>query len=263
MKQVLGATIDMNNVVDFIMRDMTPEDIRQIPLSKSTLYRLKSSTKEIEKSNIKTVFIIHKYALKKKEQARKEVEIAKIKPRDSQHTRFIGLDIGTSHLVSASDIDIKDTYTCHRQGVRNCVNNYKNHMRGNPTKRQKHRYKRDFTNGLKNQITKTVNELIRHYGNNIVYVIGRPSIRSEAIFKTVHTTFTRVLNQLIKENSLVANVVMVNEHFTSITCPKCNHRSSLNRTNTNEFECDKCHFKHDNDDEVAGANIAKRYLLSK
>src|SRR5699024_573203 len=109
MKQLLGATIDMNIVVDFIMREMTPEDIRQIPLGKSTLYRLKSSTKEIEKANIKTIYTIQTYALEKKERIKEELALAESEPHSETRTRFIGLDIGTSHLVSASDIDMKDT----------------------------------------------------------------------------------------------------------------------------------------------------------
>ena len=262
MKQLLGATIDMNIVVDFIMREMTPEDIRQIPLGKSTLYRLKSSTKEIEKANIKTIYTIQTYALEKKERIKEELALAESEPHSETRTRFIGLDIGTSHLVSASDIDMKDTYTCHRQGVKNCIRSYNARMGKRPNKQQKKRYKEELIKGLENQITKTINELIRHYGNNVIYVIGRTSIRSESTFKTVHKTFVRILNQLIRENDLIASVAMINEHFTSITCPKCNYSSSLNRTSTNEFECEKCHFKHDNDDEVASCNIAKKYLTS-
>src|SRR5699024_9543583 len=92
------------------------------------------STKEIEKANIKTIYTIQTYALEKKERIKEELALAESEPHSETRTRFIGLDIGTSHLVSASNIDMKDTYTCHRQGVKNCVRNYNTRMRKRPNK---------------------------------------------------------------------------------------------------------------------------------
>ena len=54
-------------------------------------------------------------------------------------------------------------------------------------------------------------------------------------------------------------VVMIDEQFTSLICPRCNHKNKKNRTKNNHFHCQSCGYENPNDNVVASYNIAQRF----
>ncbi|WP_353955414.1 zinc ribbon domain-containing protein [Staphylococcus epidermidis] len=54
-------------------------------------------------------------------------------------------------------------------------------------------------------------------------------------------------------------MVLIDEQFTSLICPRCNHTNKKNRTRNNRFHCQSCGYENSNDNVVASYNIAQRF----
>jgi len=251
-----NSVLEIDVIIGFIRNHMTADDIKSMDVSTSVLYQMKHDTQRIYNARLETLLKIQTFIFNKRQQFRETIH-------SNEKIQLVGLDIGTTHLVSASDAMLENVYTCHRQGVRNCINNYVSRKSKPLTRLELKQCEQNFSDGLKNQMRKTINELIRFYGNNVVYILGYSEKSSSKIHNRIQHIFKQQLKQLIDENRIAAQVEVVSEHSSSITCPKCHTRARANRTKDNAFRCVNCNYYHEINDEVAAYNIIQKYINLK
>lgn len=239
--------ININTILRFIQQEMTVEDMRELDISYQTLYKVKKYETYIWRMRFENIIKINDY-IKSKKLERKRVE-------------YVGIDIGTSRTLTASDKDMKRTLILENNRIANAIKTYEMCLKGKkPTKEKKENAKEALLRTIEANVDKLVNQLINHYIEPVTFVIGKVNpISTEMISHSVlYQTVLERLNNLSLNHDI--NIMTVDENFTSITCPKCNHKDGRNRTKSNKFDCKNCEFTHDNDDVIASVNIVKRYL---
>ena len=171
---------------------------------------------------------------------------------------YVGVDLGTKKVISISDIDMTHSQTIINDNIKVLVEKFDvDYNRRILTKKEKNKIRNSFYKRLRHQMRSVNKDIADYWHEDIVLVVGKPSIRSSEI---VNIFFTMMIRLLDRELDGRFTVRTINEHYTSITCPKCDYGNNDNRTTSNKFICKKCHFKHDIDDEVAARNILDKYL---
>ena len=239
-------------IVKFLEDEMTTDDIKNMPISSSTLYKYKKSPDKIKHASFLTVMKIDEYMVAKEQQAYKQ---AKAKRKE---IKYVGVDLGMKHFMSTSDMNMEYAQTIYNEQIETILFKFKEgYDRKNLTKEEKKAIKNKLYNRLKYNMPKINETIIKHWHKDVVLVIGKPSIRGG---KMLEIFFTTVLRLLDKNSDGIFTVKTVNEHYTSVKCPKCNYGDNANRTKSNKFRCMRCGFKHKINDEVAARNILDKYL---
>lgn len=239
-------------IVKFLEDEMTTEDIKSMPLSSSTLYKYKKEPNKIKHASFLTFIRIDEYMVTKKE---KENQALAAKRKEIE---YVGVDLGTKKAMSISDIDMLYSQTIINDNIKVLVEKFdEDYNKRNLTKKDKNKIRNSFYKRLRHQMRSVNKDIADYWHEDIILVVGKPSIRSSEIMNIFFTMMIRLLN---KELDGRFTVRTINEHYTSITCPKCNYGDGDNRTTSNKFICKKCGFKHEIDDEVAARNILDKYL---
>lgn len=242
--------ININTIVNFIQCEMTTEDIKNIDISKSTLYKAKHNQNYLYRMRFENIIKLSEYIIQKRLE-RKRVD-------------YVGIDIGTKNTLTSSDKDMKRTLIIENKRIYNAIKTYNSGLNGkNPTKESIENTKEALIRTIETNVDKLINQLMNHYIEPVTFVVGRVYQASEMI--RPHYTLYRIFIEKMKEAMLHynINIEVENEEFTSIICPKCDYKDSKNRTNSNQFKCKNCDFFHENDDVVASVNIVKRYLENR
>lgn len=239
-------------IAKFLENEMTTDDIKSMPISNSTLYKYRKEPDRLKHASFSTVMKINDYMVVKEQQAHEKVRAKR------KRIKYAGVDLGTKKVVSMADIDMVHSQTIINDEIRVLLDKFnEEYNERNLTKKEKNKIRNAFYKRLKHQM-RTVNKQIANYWHeDIILVVGKPSIRSSEM---VNIFFTMIIRLLDRELDGRFTVRTINEHYTSITCPKCNYGDSGNRTTSNKFICKRCGFEHDIDDEVAARNILDKYL---
>lgn len=243
--------VSYEKTVKFLKEEMTTDDMKNISLSNSTLYMYKKEPDKMERASFSTVIKINEYMIAKEEQAFEKIKESRRK------IKYIGVDLGTKHFMSLSDIDMEHVQTIHDEKIETIASKFKNgYKEQNITKEKKKSINNKLYTRLR-VIMPRINKMItNHWHEDVILVIGKPSIRSGEMLEVFFKTVLRLLD---KNLDGIFTVQSVNEHHTSVTCPKCNHGSNDNRTKLNKFICRRCGFQHNINDEVAARNILNKY----
>ncbi|OEK58858.1 zinc ribbon domain-containing protein [Staphylococcus equorum] len=242
--------INVNTLINFIQCEMTTEDIKNIDISQSTLYKAKHNPDYILRMRFENIIKLSEYIIKKR--------------LEKKRVSYVGIDIGTSNILTASDKDMKRTLIIENKRIYNAIKTYNRWLNGkNPTKESSENSKETLLRTIETNVAKLINELTNHYIEPVTFVVGKVYQESEKI--RPHYTLYRIFVEKMREEMHYRNIgiEIEDESYTSIICPECNHRDSGNRTNSNQFRCKSCGFSHENDDVVASVNIVKRYLENR
>lgn len=244
--------VSYGKIVKFLEEDMTTSDIKSMPISSSTLYKYRKEPDRIKHASFSTVMKINEYMVVKEQQAHEQVKTKR------KRIKYAGVDLGTKKVVSMSDIDMVHSQTIINDEIRVLLDKFSENYNGrNITKKEKNKIKNAFYKRLKHQMQTVNKQIVNYWHKDVILVVGKPSIRSSEI---VNIFFTMIIRLLDEESDGRFTVRTINEHYTSVTCPKCDYGNNDNRTTSNKFICKRCHFKHDIDDEVAARNILDKYL---
>src|SRR5699024_5316200 len=115
--------ININTILKFIQQEMTIEDMRELDISYQTLYKVKKNESYIWRMRFENIIKINNY-IKSKKQEHKRVE-------------YVGVDIGTSRTLTASDKDMKRTLILENNRIANAIRTYKICIKGKKTDERK------------------------------------------------------------------------------------------------------------------------------
>ena len=242
--------ISIEALITFIQNEMTKEDAKALKISYSKISKIKKKQAYIWRMNFKDITKINDYRVYKKKQ-RKNVE-------------YVGIDIGTTHTLTASDIDMKRTLIIENKRIYNATKIYnQNYNNQNATKESIQNTKEMLVRTIESNVDKIINQLLNRYTEPVTFIVGEvyQSVENIRPHYTLYQIFLREMKKRAKHHDI--NVVSIDESYTSLVCPKCHYKDSKNRTNSNSFKCKQCDFVHDNDDVVASANIVSRYISKK
>lgn len=237
--------INIKALITFIQNEMTKEDAKALKISYSKISKIKKKQAYIWRMNFKNIAKINDYRLYKKKQ-RKNV-------------KYVGIDIGTTHTLTASDIDMKRTLIIENKRIYNATKIYNQ----SATKESVQNTEEMLVRTIESNVNKIINQLLNHYIEPVTFIVGEvyQSVENIKPHYTLYQIFLREIKKRAKHHDI--NIVSIDESYTSIVCPKCHYKDSKNRTNSNRFKCKQCDFAHDNDDVVASANIVARYISKK
>lgn len=176
--------------------------------------------------------------------------------KKKEEGELLGIDIGVRKLIATSkNEEIGSEYYA-------LLKKLKNKKQGsNAWKRCKEEIKEYIDKSIKNMDWKALRLIVVEKLKNVKYkmkVKGRltKNIRSVVSNWTYRYILTR-LQLLSEENRVVFRSVP--SYYTSIECPRCNHRDKGNRKNQESFLCLNCGYS-DNADFNAAKNILIRFL---
>src|SRR5699024_4058813 len=115
--------ININTMLRFIQQEMTVEDMRELDISYQTLYKVKKYETYIWRMRFENIIKINDY-IKSKKLERKRVE-------------YVGIDIGTSRTLTASDKDMKRTLILENIRIANAIKTYEMCLKGKNRRRKK------------------------------------------------------------------------------------------------------------------------------
>ncbi|WP_287237293.1 zinc ribbon domain-containing protein [Staphylococcus sp.] len=172
----------------------------------------------------------------------------------------VGIDLGKYRFLAASNSDLTFTFVDEHNTFFQLFRKYESRLEDKQVDNNKAYSK--LKTGLKNHINQVINELIEQVNETnsfqTVFVLGDHG--------SSHLSFPSLIFDLIyfaikQRKHEYDEILIVDESFTSIECPKCQKRTSQNRTKSNRFRCTHCGFYYPNDDVIAAANIAKKGKL--
>ncbi len=226
--------ININIIISFV-EVMTLKDVEEIDIPNSTLYSFKADSRKLYKTKLENIIKIYNYIQKCK-------------------TEIIGIDIGAYHYLAASNMDFTMVYIDKSNGMYPMFQKYKNRM--NHKQYDSVLAYSKLKTGLTNHINQVINELIEQINNyKTVFVLGEHNYSNLSFPSLIFDITYHALKTRMGEFD---EIIIVDESYTSIECPKCLRRNRQNRTSSNHFKCKACGYYHENDDVVAASNIARR-----
>lgn len=260
--------IDTNEIEDLI-KTMTDDDMLSIELEKSTLEQLQVDKERLYRSDLNTLIklqnAVNRFKYKEKEAFEKERRaIAKQKEAERVHANYIGIDVGQTRIITASDYTMNHYIVLESEAIKKRINKYKNFFKQEEAKKSsttRKDYIRSFKKHIKNIIKSNfIPQLEKMYKQPTIYVIGKhflvPSKYSVQVILT--ECVFEILQDMSNDSKSIVGVRYVNDRYTSVTCPECNKGNSLNKTKGGFF-CVNCYFHHENNDVVACHNILRNY----
>lgn len=187
-----------------------------------------------------------------------------------QHYRVVGLDYGKINVISATD-GSDDFLQVPGSVISKHILDYQHEIR--QMQRQTQTLDDDveltrLSYMLKRYVLKScrkiVNQLISHYGDNVIYVTElHPSLdvnKTPNIILSPDYFYKALFTILFELVGQSAAIIQVPNNETSIICPQCGFTSSANRQKERHtFKCLNCGFVS-NDDQTAAINIRQRGL---
>lgn len=221
----------------FVINHGSDEQLRDIGLDQKTISRLRQDISYIREVKLSTALKLYHFYF-------------------DYWATIVGIDIGTSEFLSASDLSMKKIYTDQSKEVSRIINKYENRLKDSNMDAGK--IERKFLKGLKKHINSVIKELLELYPYPRIFIIGKGSSINEqdSIYGKVFAMTHKCLYKAIEDYD---EIVLIDEQFTSLICPRCNHTNKKNRTKNNRFHCQSCGYEHPNDNVVASYNIAQRF----
>lgn len=197
-------------------------------------------------------------------------ELIKKLIESQQHFRVVGLDYGKINVISATD-GSDDFLQVPGSVISKHILDYQHEIR--QLQRQTQTLDDDveltrLSYMLKRYVLKScrkiVNQLIAHYGDNVIYVTElHPSLdvnKTPNIILSPDYFYKALFTILFELVGQSAAIIQVPNNETSIICPQCGFTSSTNRQKERHtFKCLNCGFVS-NDDQTAAINIRQRGL---
>lgn len=215
----------------YFISGLSKTDIKQIEVPNRLLKYYKRHPDKLKNCKVKHVQKIDNYVRRNK-------------------VNIIGIDLGKYHYLAASNSDLTFNFVDEYSTFFHLFRKYTSRLEDKQVDNNKAYSK--LKTGLKNHINQVINELIKQVNETdsfqTVFVLGDHG--------SSHLSFPSLIFDLtyfaIKQRkNEYDEILIVDESFTSIECPKCQ-----NRTKSNRFRCNHCRFYHPNNDVVAAANIA-------
>jgi putative transposase len=102
--------------------------------------------------------------------------------------------------------------------------------------------------------------LVRQYGEHTLFVLeDLTGIREKTERVHIHDRYETVSWAFYQFRQMLdSKVVVVDPHYTSLTCPKCGHTEKANRNKrTHTFGCQTCGYTS-NDDRIGVMNLQRK-----
>lgn len=168
---------------------------------------------------------------------------------------IIGIDLGKYRYLAASNSDLTFTFVDEHNTFFYLFRKYESRI--NDRQFDTDMAYSKLKTGLKNHINQVINELLKQIEQTkelqTIFVLGDHNASHLSFPSLIFDLTYFAIKQRKREHD---EILIVDESFTSIECPKCQKRASQNRTKSNRFRCTRCGFYHPNDDVIAAANIA-------
>lgn len=260
-------TIDVIKLMRFI-EQLDPKYFKEIDLGRSTLYEYKAKPKKLYNARLSTVLKLNQYMIAFENHKAFNVDYNGQKNKDLTKIikieRFVGVDTGEKHILSSSNFDFTKTFSSNTPTLNKLTNDYKKsleHANQLDFKTIKDTIKSKYINQIEGQINQQVNEMIKYYRNDSIFVIGdNKGAENSDKYSPRYIIWSLLKKQLNKKLHNQNRVIFVDETGSSIKCPNCKKSKKSNRTSQNQFKCRKCGFFHNINDEVAAVNILNKYL---
>ncbi|MDK7284278.1 zinc ribbon domain-containing protein [Staphylococcus pettenkoferi] len=244
--------IDLKALLTFIQNDITKDEAKRIKVDYKKINKVKKSPSYIERLKFKDIITLNDYRIEKK--------------RQQKNVKYVGVDIGTTHTLTASDKDMKRTLTIKNKRIANATKIFnRTYNNKNATVENIDNVREMLIRTIEANVNKLTNQLINHYIEPITFVVGEV-YSSESNIHPHYILYSELVKQIkdkAKARNLNIDVITINEKDTSIICPKCNCKDKKNRTKSNSFVCRSCRYKHNNDDVIASSNIVRRFNKKK
>lgn len=184
--------------------------------------------------------------------------------------KYVGIDLGTSHLMTASDITRTNTLVYHPEHFNVVTYNLAKIKNTFPNNNQTTNVNNDRIDSiLKSFIDSAINALLKQYSaQNTIFLLGNGDIdfaennpnHSDSITEQMFKNIIRLFKERLTLDVPGRNIRLVSERKTSITCPQCHTVDPKSRDlKLNNFKCNSCGFTHDVNDVVAAANFIINY----
>ena len=142
----------------FVINHGSDEQLRDIGLDQRTISRLREDISYIKEVKLSTALKLYHFYF-------------------DYWATIVGIDIGTSEFLSASDLSMKKIYTDQSKEVSRIITKYKNRLKDSNMDAGK--IKRKFLKGLKKHINGVIKELLELYPQPRVFIIGKGSSINE------------------------------------------------------------------------------------
>lgn len=273
----------MNTEVLRLMRfikNLNTQYFKEINISRSQLYEIKRDTRLLYKSRLETVLKLYNYMHQHEELKHEQVknvmddeqfqialedEEENIKALNLDH--YVGVDLGSKHLIAASNNDLSQTFIAKTQNINRLTNIYNRERK----QAQRSEFKtlattlcNKFTTQVEGEINYQVNQLLKEFDDDAIFVVGDQCFRNGQEVKdqtsSNYIIWSLIIKQFRRKLEDQNRLIIINESGSSIKCPNCHRSKKSNRTIDNRFHCKSCGFKHESDDVVAAVNILNKYL---
>jgi putative transposase len=147
--------------------------------------------------------------------------------------------------------DIKKIRTNYRRIRRNIQKNVKNERKRNGLLAKYGEREKNRVNDRIKKISSLITDLCVEFNadlvvENLKYLKNSKRRNKELNYRLQTLPYRRLLSNLEhKANEKEINVIKVNPHSSSTTCPLCGFKSKKNRLNVSTFRCVKCGFEFD------------------
>jgi putative transposase len=192
---------------------------------------------------------------------------------EDHHIRqVVGVDLGVNFLAVAYDSQGKTTFF-HGRKIKHIRAKYKRMRKALQQKetasaRRKLKKMGQREHRWMTDVNHTVSKaLVRQYGERTLFVLeDLTGIREKTErvhihdrYETVSWAFHQFREMLeYKARLYGSKVVVVDPHYTSLTCPKCGHTEKANRNKrTHMFCCQTCGYTS-NDDRIGAMNLQRK-----
>lgn len=259
------------------LQNLQSDDMHRIEISNRHLRNLRQNPKNIAKCQLGTLIKIQNF-INRREKAIENENERILEEAKNNPMAYVGIDIGVSSLITLSNLDMSKTIkVVSNSEMKKATKRYERSMKAieknlKSCKSQKGHdvlieQKKNVISKFHRCIEREIHYIVKHdiiktFGENTLYVVGINHVQRNltSSHHQIVEGIIQALNKYIELRTLPSKVVTVNEHSTSIRCPKCNYKDAKNRTTSNRFNCRNCDFEHDDDDMVASNNILMNYL---